>query len=344
MTRLFTFDDAMKTWLKTRKRAVVGPGGTDPSTMALGDLAGRVRAFLSDPGATGFYVHEQELLPKEVTMKHGPFIEYLVDRDLRKAQKRITRPLLKPQMRWELTKAILPTQVVGFRTGLEQLTRYEILWTDVIAAFQLYHELRHRKPVVTRRERGHIAIDYHDGINLVIHGLHKRTPGTIEGWLAGIPSERKQGMTHDTHYKLEAIARTPANGTFRIDSGYSQERTRNWDIYLYYDNPLTQEPFGHVGRHNPDTNRKATIDRTALYAGDILGLYLITGVALRQFGVEINQPLPLAVPTDIMRDARRIGEGAIIIDKRGRHEQPNKTQWNQLYSIAIQAERQLAPT
>ena len=331
---LFTFDEALERPLGERTRearaaleALVQQGKSG----VIENITDRVRAGI-DTGAP-LIVNESELLPRTIGLKHGPFVEYLVERDTRSVQREVHNPRIIATSTHYPREEVQPTQITGFRTSVKGGQRHEIVWTDVFTAWNAYQTLRQSKPKILQKREGMIQIAYEHDIILTIHGLRKNKSSVIDAVLEGVPSEGNVQHNHNSHYKLEVVGKKPVLGVFRVDSGYTQHRGRNWTTYLYRED--FQRGTAAITKHTPETSRQPTVEKTALYCGDLLGLYLIQGVAKRQYGVEVNQPLPVGPSLHHMQIARHIGESAILIDARGNRLKPNKTRWNQLYSIAI---------
>lgn len=271
--------------------------------------------------------------------KHGPFVEYLAQRDLRSVQREVAQPRLRALATHLPTSHDVPSQVVGFQTGLVGDVRYEALWSDVVAAAQAYHTLRTRAKVRSQRP-GNLVVDYGDNIVLRVYGLEKNVASIIDADLEGIPSSNRAKVVHAPHYKLETLTAPHATGVFHIDSGYAQHRSKNWTTNIYYPDPLSehasitkrklQAPTANAPRAS-----KPLVNRVALYAGDLLGLYLLEGVARRQYNVALNQPLPALRHLSYAALAHIIGEQAIMLDKHEKRHKPSKQEWNHLIGLAM---------
>lgn len=333
---LFPFDDVLDVPLRDRvakAEVLLERLVANKESGVVSDVGERVRRF-AQRGDIPLIVKERELFADHVKLKHGPFIEYLAKKDLRPLRDAITRPSVIPRSSLIVNGSVvadIPTQVPVFRTGFPGYRRHEILWTDVFAAWDAYKTIRKQGKVV-RREAGMTKVEY-GPLTLTIHGLRKERNGTFDAWLEGIPSTSKPGIAYKTRYLLEATADGSLDGVFKVDSGYPPERSRNWVTYLYREDK--QSGTAAITKHDPRTNRQPSVEREALYTGDLLGLFLIQGFARRTYNIDINTPLPLIPDQRLLELAKRIGEDAIIIDEEGKRHRPSKTRWNQLYSMAL---------
>jgi hypothetical protein len=326
---LFTLDDVLRRPMRARVRDA-------NQTRANPELTARLDAFPYIPHGT--------LTPElGFSAKHGPFIEFLAERDLRTVQREIASPTIRSFATHHATRQAIPSQVVGFRTGLTGGVRYEVLWSDVVAAGETYSLLRQRAKVRSQ-QRGNLVVDYGDKIMLRVYGLQKGQPCIIDADLSGVPPSGEGNPTHAPHYRLETLTSPRASGVFHVDSGYAQHRGKNWTTYVYHPNPLSSEativkrrllpPQQNSSDAGPRAS-KPLVERVALYAGDLLGLYLLDGVVRRQYGVALNQPLPPLQHIRYALHARVIGSDAIMLDENDKRHRPSKTEWNHLIGQAI---------
>lgn len=286
-----------------------------------------------------FVLPEKALLNTEFNFsdRHGPFYDFIVDSDLRPIGREIERRPL-PQTALFRGSKIIPTQFAGVRFGFKGGTRYSVSLLDIAEAELAYISLRKTGRVIKKTPNdGRVVVEYEGNIRATLLGIHRKITNEFSAYVENLPSTSELEKQEETplsartltntvykpHYTLFASHHSRMKPIFSIEPAMVQHRTLARYIYKYWNNNIVKEDL--------TTAPKQMQNRRDLSMQDILGFFLIDGIARRQYSVQLNCPFP-RFSENTLTFARDLTDN-LVFTNNGKVKEPAKYQRSAIFTL-----------